>query len=290
MPKIVLALALALALPATAAAADRGATLSQTAKKYEWVSKAGTGALELQDCSGPSSTCDATLLKVDDPGTLVASITADPTLTDANLRVSLSNAAGQEIAVAAEATGLTADEKLAVPVETAGYYLVTTTNETGYGAVHGTAELLGPEDGFSVAAPEKRTTLDAAKPEFAWDGIAGNGLVFDCGEVAPALQPCDQVLVHLTEPGSLSAAMSDSAPTTVLDYMTIYASDPAGTKSDDRVLAQGIDFASPNQQAVAADLQPGYYLVEVGWLLAANGTYKGSVTFAPQPPEDDAGQ
>jgi hypothetical protein len=285
MHKPFLAVAVALVLPATAAAADHTATLDQTAKTFKWDSTAGPGTFELQGC-GATTGCDTTLLHVTDPGTLVASITADPTLTDANLRIALSNAAGDEVAVAAEATGLIADEKLAVPVEDAGYYLVTITDETGFGAVHGTAELLGDGDEYSVAAPDKRAALDAAHPTYSWDGIAGNGVVFDCGEVAPAVQPCDDILIHLTEPGDLSAAMSDASATTVLDYMTIYQSDKAGTKNDDAVLAQGIGATNPNPAAGAGDLEPGYYLIEIGWLAAVNGTYKGTATFTPRLPED----
>lgn len=286
MHKTFLALAVAaLALPATAAAADHTATLSQTAKTFTWASAAAPGTFELQGC-GPTTGCDTTLLHVADAGTLVASITADPTMNDANLQIATSDATGKAGGVMAEATGLSADEKLAVAVEQPGYYLVTITDETGYGAVHGTAELLGPGDEFSVAASAKRSALNAAKPTFTWDGLGGNGLVFDCGEVAPALQPCDDILVHLTEPGDLSAEMSDAAPTTALDYMTIYQSDPAGTKSDDRVLAQGIDATSPNQRAAALGLDPGYYLIEIGWLAAVNGTYKGTATFTPFVPEE----
>jgi hypothetical protein len=284
MHKTFLALAVALALPATAVAADRTAELGAAAKTFKWDTAAAPGTFELQDC-GPTTGCDATLLHVTDPGTLVASITADPTLTDANLSIEGSNAEGKEIGVIAQATGLTADEKLAVPVEQPGWYIVKIVDETGFGAVHATAELLGAGDEFSVAAPAKRSALDAEHPTYSWEGT-GSGAVFDCGELAPAFQPCDDILIHLTEPGDLSAAMSDASQTTALDYMTIYQSDKAGTKSDDAVLAQGVSPTTPNQAAGAGDLEPGYYLIEIGWLAAVNGTYKGTATFTPALPDE----
>jgi hypothetical protein len=287
MHKSVLATLVALLVaPAPALAADHTTTLDATKRVFTWDSKAGTGVFEFQDCAGATSTCDTTLVNVAEPGTLVASIVADPTLADANLRIWGAKPNGEPIGIVAEANGLIPNEKLAVPVEEPGTYLIETTHEAGYGVVHGTAELLGDGEEFSLAAPAKKATLDATKPAYAWDGIAGNGLVFDCGEVAPAVQPCDQVLVHLTEPGDLSVEMADSAPTVVLDYLSIYQSDKAGTKADDRVVGQGINFASPNQSAGASGLEPGYYLIEVGWLLAANGTYKGTATFTPAVPEE----
>lgn len=284
---VLAALAALLALPAVSLAADRSATLDADHRAFSWDTAAGPGLFEFEDCDGNTSTCDSTLVTVAEPGELVASIVADPTLSDVNLRIWGTNGAGEPDAIVAEGNGLTAEEKLVANIEEPGRYVVEIVNETGYGAVHGTAELLGDDQEFSVAAPEKKTTLNTEKATYTWDGIGGNGLVFDCGELAPALQPCDQVLVHITEPGSLAVTMSDAAPTTVLDYLSIYTSDKAGTKSDDRVIAQGIDFSKPNQQAAVGGLEPGYYLVEIGWLVAANGTYKGTVDFAPTPPDEE---
>jgi hypothetical protein len=291
MHKSVLATLVALLVaPATALSADHTTTLDAAKRVFTWDSKAGTGAFEFQTCAGATSTCDTTLVTVAEPGTLVASIVADPTLADANLRIWDTKANGEPTGVIAEATGLTANEKLAVPVEEPGRYLIETTHEAGYGVVHGTAELLLAGDEFSVAAPAKKTALDVAKPSYDWDGLAGSGAVFDCGEVAPAAQPCDEVLVHITAPGDLSVAMTDSAPTVAWNYLAIYSSNQAGTHTDEGELGSASAPNNPNQSASASGLEPGYYLIRVGWLAGVNGSYKGHVTFSPAPPEEEGAE
>ena len=52
------------------------------------------------------------------------------------------------------------------------------------------------------------------------------------------------------------------------------------------IRAQGVSPTSPNQAAGAGDLEPGYYLIEIGWLAAVDGTYKGTATFTPALPDE----
>ena len=283
---ILAALAALLALPA-AASAGGTATLGGATNLYEWDTAAGPGAYEMQACGGPTTACDSTIVTVTEPGTLIAAITADPTLLDANLFVYGLKPNGERLGIVAQANGLIADEKVSLPVGEPGLYEIEVVNVLGYGAVHGTAELLGDDDGFSVAAPEKRNVFGEEAGSFEWEGIAGNGLVFDCGELAPALQPCDQVLVRVAVPGDLAVSVSNSPQTVAWDYLTVYRSDHAGTKADDRVVAQTNDPTNPNPSARAGGLDPGYYLIEVGWLAGVNGTYDGKAVFTPTPPEEE---
>jgi hypothetical protein len=292
---LIVAGAAALTGAAPALAADHSGTLSVSARTFKWDSAAAPAAdpLALAGCPDPRVTCETTLIHVADTGglpqQLVVSVTSDDTLAHTDLTLYASNAEGarfDELGTTSTIGQVPAGHVITEARK--GYYLAVTTHRFGYGAAHGTAELLGEGQEFAAAAPAKRATLSAAKTQYKWAGIGGNGAVFDCGEIAPQVQPCDFVLVHITEPGDLTATLSDAAPTTADNYLKIYASDKAGSKSDETELATNLDPLNSNKSVGAAGLAPGYYLVQVGWLAAVNGTYNGTIDFTPTPPDEGA--
>ena len=145
----------------------------------------------------------------------------------------------------------------------------------------------------ALAAPNRTTTLSSSALTFAWDGGPGNGIgqngtggtpvgfaTFRCTQV---VYECDDTLVELKEGGALTADIKAGSGSTDLD-VRIIKSDSAGTADP---AENGIAFdeqTTADAKATAKSLKPGFYVVRVLFFNATQGTYKGTLTFAPPPP------
>ena len=143
----------------------------------------------------------------------------------------------------------------------------------------------------ALAAPNRTGEVTRAQP-YAWDGGPVNGAnetasVSSSSCSLPA-SGCDFTLLHTTEPGQLTVAISgDSAnsgsgDSTDID-LYLYASDKDGTQGDPLKSSTG----STADESVVYDATPGYYLVVVSPATAVNAVYKGKALLG-QTPADPA--
>lgn len=147
MRTLTLALAAALVAAAPAAAAPaRTATLgTASTQPYQWTFGPGTGVFSdatvasKAPCTAPFQTCDFTLIKVTDPGTLtIGTTTADKTLVDLDLYLFTSDEAGTQGDQLASGVTFSPTETVLSDVDP-GYYLVRADYMTGAGSYDGTA-------------------------------------------------------------------------------------------------------------------------------------------------------
>lgn len=275
------------------AAPTRTFTLSESDATFSWTSQPATGAQGAVPCAS-DGVCDAPqdvgLIKADDPGTLVVTTAASgPSTQDVDLALYASDAQGNVGELIMDSAGADATERTSVMVPEPGYYLAVVRYYTAVqGTFRGVATLHPPSVEWLDFAPRHKA-LTAEDNTFDWTGT-GNGILLDCG--ATAVNECDYTLVRIEEAGDITADITTS-PSGVFNYLQIYASNPAGDPLGEP-LADGVGLVDPANPdhgapvtATASGLAPGYYVVQMGWFVAAQDEIAGRVTFTPAPPEDE---
>jgi hypothetical protein len=142
-----------------------------------------------------------------------------------------------------------------------------------------------------LAAPDRTATISAANPTFKWTG--GPGSSFTTLNTNSASYPCDMpahdcdyTLLNVTDPGTLKVKVSSSDPNTIDAQVVLYLSDASGMKGKQ---LQAADSSTPTpNEALAAEIDAGYYLVEFDYEDAVLGNYAGEATLVPgeaAPPE-----
>jgi hypothetical protein len=145
----------------------------------------------------------------------------------------------------------------------------------------------------ALAAPDRTATLSSSSAAYAWDGPEGTGSydptgtydVANCSKDAASY--CDGTLVQIVSGGpvTIDAAIGDySNPLADFD-LYIYKSNAAGTATQDDLISQsGVpsNAGLPNsfeESASVADVEPGYYLVNVVYYETLGAaSYKGNVS------------
>jgi hypothetical protein len=139
----------------------------------------------------------------------------------------------------------------------------------------------------AVAAPARTGTLGVDHTEpFTWTFGPGTGVLSDATVASKVpctapLQTCDSTLIEVTDPGTLTVGTTSADPTLVDLDLYLFTSDETGAQGDQ--LASGVTF-SPTE-TVAADVDPGYYLVRADYMTGA-GSYSGTASYTPLPPEE----
>jgi hypothetical protein len=138
----------------------------------------------------------------------------------------------------------------------------------------------------AAAAPARTATRNSTSAPFAWTFGPGTGFLTDAtvaskASCAAVLQTCDFTLLKVEEPGTLTVGTTTADPTLVDLDVYLFTSDETGAQGDQ--LASGVTF-SPDE-TVAADVDPGYYLVRADYMTGA-GSYSGTASFTPPPPEE----
>src|SRR3954471_15116052 len=137
----------------------------------------------------------------------------------------------------------------------------------------------------ALAATTQSATLTKAKPSFAWDGAAGNGLVYT--STVSSRVPCNDATFHCeTILLNLPAAVDDltvqiagdGGPATKDMDLHLYFSDKDGTKGDMLYESAG---ETADEAISTGELDAGYYLAVVDYYLAVAGSYKGTATITP---------
>lgn len=148
----------------------------------------------------------------------------------------------------------------------------------------------------ALGAPARNHSFGAAG-KFAWTA-SGSGLVFfsdgtiPVEECTPGLRDCDDTLIELKSPGTLKASVTGGAGTQADVAIDIFESDASGTPG--RQIQKG-DASTPQVvESASADLDPGFYLVRVDFLLGtgeveAEAEFTPGEATAPAPPAGGAG-
>lgn len=289
-----MAAAVLFAAPAVAAP-TKTVTVSETAATAQWDGAPASGVQGVVPCAS-DGVCDALqetiLVKADNPGTLVVTTApGGPSTQDVDLALYTSDADGTPGELIMDSAGADADERTSTLVPEAGYYLAVVSYFTALeGSYRGVATLHPPSVEWLDFAPRHKA-LTAEDNTFDWTGT-GNGILLNCG--ATSVNECDYTLVRIEETGDLTADITTS-PSGVFNYLQIYASNPAGDPLGEP-LADGtglVDPANPDHgapvTATASGLEPGYYVVQMGWFVAVQDAIAGKVTFTPVAPDGDTG-
>lgn len=143
----------------------------------------------------------------------------------------------------------------------------------------------------ALAAPSPdKGSVSAESPTFAWNGTAyGFNLA---GEPCNTDHSCEDVLVEVKDAGSMAVAWQGKAPAgPAWLSVTIYTADASGKEGEE--IADGGGLA--DEGAVAAPVEPGFYLVRVAGLLTSAATYEATAKLevdqpdaAPAPPAPES--
>ena len=131
----------------------------------------------------------------------------------------------------------------------------------------------------AFAEPAYKGSVGAESPKFTWEGDAyGFNMA---GEPCNTDHSCEDTLIEVKSAGNLTAAWEAQAPAGPAWLSgTIYKSDASGAEGEE--LADGGDLSDSGQ--VAADVEPGFYIVRIAGLLTSVSTYKGTATLAVTEP------
>ena len=159
-------------------------------------------------------------------------------------------------------------------------------------AVMATTALLVPA---ALSAPDRTGSVSLASPTFKWSGGPGSSFTTlnTNSDTYPCDMPvhdCDYTLLNVTDPGTLKVKVSSTDPKTVDAQVLLYVSDAGGTKGK-RLQAADSSSPTPNE-ALAAEIEAGYYLIEFDYEDAVLGNYDGEATLVPgeaPPPEPAPG-
>lgn len=133
------------------------------------------------------------------------------------------------------------------------------------------------------AAPARSTELVANGTAFTWSDGPRNALGTEATDPPrmklcdPTGWPCDDTLIHVTEPGTLTLnAKADGLIRPDVDVY-LYMSDADGTEGD---LWDQSESTSADETLVE-DLDPGYYLFRVAYFSGLQVSYDGSAALTP---------
>ena len=128
------------------------------------------------------------------------------------------------------------------------------------------------------AAPDRTATLGAATPAFSWSGATNTGFVTtgDVGDQVPCDgpgKPCDDTLLKIDSPGVLTLKTEGDGSGGDMDVdLFLYESDATGAVGKKLKESAGETTA----EAIALEVSPGYYLVQVEYYLQLGAGFKGS--------------
>ena len=140
---------------------------------------------------------------------------------------------------------------------------------------------------IAFAAPDKTVPLNAASPEFKWDGVQGQYSHFSLSPIVPhdpnncsqnADSFCEQYLLDIRSdtPVGLDASLTEfSDPTADFD-LYVYKSDASGKPGEEVDCGDGTGgSAGADEVCAATELPAGYYLLTAVHFFNPNATYKG---------------
>ena len=130
----------------------------------------------------------------------------------------------------------------------------------------------------AAAAPDRTATLGAGLPAFSWSGASNTGFVTtgDVGDQVPCDgpgKPCDDTLLKVESPGVLTLKTEGDGSGGDMDVdLFLYESDASGAVGKKLKESAGETPA----EAIAIEVAPGYYLVQVEYYLQLGAGFKGS--------------
>jgi len=149
-------------------------------------------------------------------------------------------------------------------------------------AIAATAAFAAP----AAAEPDFKFALTRSVTHVTWNGTStpfASNVSNQTGDPACGKSfsdYCDQALFFVSAPGALKWKGTPANDSTDIDYY-LYASDPSGTRG--KQIA--VDGANPgeveNVSVNGAD--PAFYLLVVNFFFVFGDSYKGEVTFEPEP-------
>ena len=134
---------------------------------------------------------------------------------------------------------------------------------------------------LAFAAPARNGTLSAASTVYKWQasgsGVLAVSNLYDAVGCVPGLHDCDDTLIKVEAPGTLTVKTTSSDPKAADADLKLLESDESGKVGKQ---LQNSGGANANEQ-VAATVEPGYYIARIDYAVAAQGVVDGEAKLEP---------